>query len=1090
MHKLLASGTEVIVASSGTLAGEALLRLVVGGGAGAEPPEVPFLSALVPHLLVQASTLYGPGDVDSLMAAWSTSLNVGALAYATVHLDVIVPFAAVDKAIALLANLVRHPAYTVDHLHDAYYTLANGSSAEGRHELTAVGLRDSGSESLGETRLAELGDAISANPDEVIAAADAFYAKWYTPSNMALVVVGDVEPERVISLASAWFGPSDDRACVLCGKHGRRCSSCRGPTYCSSACQNRHWAKHKARCTTSIAPAVERIDAARAAVASNSIAPAARHQASWHSLEDHIAQLGDRPRVIVMSGPNDSVELIVRLTSLPRMSAPRRAALRSCLEQAVGLRLAMAHGAALLSTGVELRCAPGLDLAIITVTVADGSIPPVLHSLIGVVSVLARDGMLDLERSMAVSVISYHDMTMTGLQHAVADLTQDWVIGLTAEQDYTPAVGLDATAADCPDLESLNSIVKAALSVAPSQISLHIAFSSSRDEATTLFRVADNLGVLQAALAASMAKYSKIVDDALEANHTAPAWISEAARSSGEDTFADAAGQLAPPSAVVATSSPASQLMGYAANSRTYANGMTVVCMALPSMSHEVALMIRGSLVAHDTGSAPNVQACKDACRGLELLLTERWPGLSQLHTKRSMLGVSEISVELSNTDVLIGISIPHALLQRFVVMLRLLMTETVPPETPDELDGSWLKRQGKDLTGRIHDKAVKRQVTKARNALSHGRTTSLPKRGLLGTAVAHLFGLIPFDETSTVSAADVAAGEALRRLAFGTPSSVTVSAVGAIDDDAFHAIGAQYLASIENRCASLDAAVADAEALGLLVQDGSNSLRLTPDLPPGEEVVVEFGGDSPRAAMSLLMPVQLFDARDMVLLTVWTHLVCAQFESDLRGYGLVGAQWELESLDNATIIEYPSLAYGVIRMEAYTAALEMLSDQCRGLIDRYRLGYIMGADDEKGLFTFSETAVSSSIAHLSVIVGLTLQQPRLWVEAISAKNDMLGQIDSVYSSWKHAESEGVANDELAAFAARLLTSRIQIVATMPTNTASPVARAARWFGRVTASVLGCSSTAAAAVAMGAAAAAAVAAAVLVVRPRVFTSLV
>ena len=43
---------------------------------------------------------------------------------------------------------------------------------------------------------------------EALTAADAkaFYAKFYTPANAALVVVGDVEPEKVLELAKEYYG--------------------------------------------------------------------------------------------------------------------------------------------------------------------------------------------------------------------------------------------------------------------------------------------------------------------------------------------------------------------------------------------------------------------------------------------------------------------------------------------------------------------------------------------------------------------------------------------------------------------------------------------------------------------------------------------------------------------------------------------------------------------------------------------------------------------------------------------------------------------------------------------------------------------
>jgi hypothetical protein len=95
-------------------------------------------------------------------------------------------------------------------------------------------------------------------PAEVVQAAEGLLAKLAFQGEAVPAGVAAVTPQPLscsYTGSAAGQGGSQAACCAACGATSRpdgkalqMCSACRGVSYCSGACQKRHWSKHKEGC--------------------------------------------------------------------------------------------------------------------------------------------------------------------------------------------------------------------------------------------------------------------------------------------------------------------------------------------------------------------------------------------------------------------------------------------------------------------------------------------------------------------------------------------------------------------------------------------------------------------------------------------------------------------------------------------------------------------------------------------------------------------------------------------------------------------------------------------------------------------------
>jgi zinc protease len=163
------------------------------------------LSHYLEHMLFKGTPTRPPGSIDQLIEGIGGSSNAFT-SYDYTHYDVVVPATHLRVAVELLADIAVNAAFVREEL-----------ESEKKVVFEEMKLTEDDADRFLSRRLSELayaphpyGRPILGTPALVQALTrdrlNAYYKKHYVPRNMALVVVGAIEPAHARRVASAAFG--------------------------------------------------------------------------------------------------------------------------------------------------------------------------------------------------------------------------------------------------------------------------------------------------------------------------------------------------------------------------------------------------------------------------------------------------------------------------------------------------------------------------------------------------------------------------------------------------------------------------------------------------------------------------------------------------------------------------------------------------------------------------------------------------------------------------------------------------------------------------------------------------------------------
>lgn len=211
-RRTLANGLRVLVAENHN-APLVSMRVLVRAGADHDTKELAGLASLTADLLDE-----GAGDRDAIQLAEAVGLIGAALGTGAdwdasyISLDVL--SRNVEPAIAICADVTRRPMFPADGLERAR-TERLMELIQQRDEAASIAAKRFSHLIYGE---GAYGNSIAGNPESVERITNddvvAYYRSHFRPNNVSIVIGGDIETSRAMSLIEAAFGdwePSEER---------------------------------------------------------------------------------------------------------------------------------------------------------------------------------------------------------------------------------------------------------------------------------------------------------------------------------------------------------------------------------------------------------------------------------------------------------------------------------------------------------------------------------------------------------------------------------------------------------------------------------------------------------------------------------------------------------------------------------------------------------------------------------------------------------------------------------------------------------------------------------------------------------------
>jgi zinc protease len=183
----------------------ATAKVVVRAGAMTQTPDFEGIPHLFEHMLFKGYRGQSDRSFSSEAAAMRAGYN-GTTAEELVTYYLSGPSDAALDAVRLLAGLVREPRFDDGDLKTERFVVL-GELQRGRSDpqdrlRTAVGRALWGDGWLRKNTIGEAQPLLSVTPPQL----RAIYGRYYVPNNAALVVTGDVDPDRVVEAARRHFG--------------------------------------------------------------------------------------------------------------------------------------------------------------------------------------------------------------------------------------------------------------------------------------------------------------------------------------------------------------------------------------------------------------------------------------------------------------------------------------------------------------------------------------------------------------------------------------------------------------------------------------------------------------------------------------------------------------------------------------------------------------------------------------------------------------------------------------------------------------------------------------------------------------------
>ena len=214
VQKTLPSGLRMIVQPR---PGTALVSVAVSVRAGTamETAQNSGTAHFIEHLVFKGTVIGKPGDLDAQIESLGGELTARTSRDQTLY-TATVPQQNWQKALPVFADLLLRPAFRADDMASERRVIVREQAAAltepartGFGQLAGFAYPENSAYRL---PLMGTDDAFARlTPDDLTA----FWKQWYTPQNMTLVVVGDVSPSDVETLAASLFPAVPGTASVL-----------------------------------------------------------------------------------------------------------------------------------------------------------------------------------------------------------------------------------------------------------------------------------------------------------------------------------------------------------------------------------------------------------------------------------------------------------------------------------------------------------------------------------------------------------------------------------------------------------------------------------------------------------------------------------------------------------------------------------------------------------------------------------------------------------------------------------------------------------------------------------------------------------
>ncbi len=179
------------------------MALVAGGGSAADPEGRAGIAGLTAAVMTEGTATRSAAEIDSAVEALGAALASGA-GWDGSQLGVTVRSGEADAALAILADIARHPALSEEELGRQRAIAADG---------VRVAMSDPGSVARMTAMRALYGTSpYGRSPTAASLAAisradlEAAYRAVWTPANATLILAGDLDPARALALAERHFG--------------------------------------------------------------------------------------------------------------------------------------------------------------------------------------------------------------------------------------------------------------------------------------------------------------------------------------------------------------------------------------------------------------------------------------------------------------------------------------------------------------------------------------------------------------------------------------------------------------------------------------------------------------------------------------------------------------------------------------------------------------------------------------------------------------------------------------------------------------------------------------------------------------------
>jgi len=181
------------------------IQVWVAGGSASDPDGKPGLAHLVEHLLFSGSLHVPKGRAEQYLEGMGGRLT-GNTGRDYSYIGVTLPGEGWDRAMDILFDLTAYPSFRADQVESQKRVVAQEINEDGR-EMDDLLMRNFFDESFKVHPYKHpvtgfVKDTSALTRDD----AAFYYSKTYVPSNLALVVVGDVKPGEVRNMANSTFG--------------------------------------------------------------------------------------------------------------------------------------------------------------------------------------------------------------------------------------------------------------------------------------------------------------------------------------------------------------------------------------------------------------------------------------------------------------------------------------------------------------------------------------------------------------------------------------------------------------------------------------------------------------------------------------------------------------------------------------------------------------------------------------------------------------------------------------------------------------------------------------------------------------------